>query len=771
MEGEEDEGFVGYVPSTVDPGPIVLMAVLAIGFFVLVTLPFAVILGDKFEELEDRINDNVTDSEEPESKNEMMEEQPIQNRDPDESSVSSKQSAYSAISSVMKEVLDNAGRPRITGGGLRHKHRHRARVERKRQSKSQYSTEFEINALWDDTSQQVVKTVVNAKGEYEIAIAESDGGSYLDAPPIGKEYSDCGPAISDCGKSEVGIDCKVALEGYEKPLNERNVCLSASGFLDELARIMTWDIETRRIFKLSIPFVTQAIFTGALDVLTVGVIGKLVGTQEVSAWVTVNLLIQLTTKFVGGFHESLATLCSQAIGNNKPRLAGKYVQIAAVLYLFTYIPFAIMWVFVLDDTIRWFGFDETTIRIGTDYGYLILIDYFVDGFSESIHALLDVAGFESYSTAIGAAEELIAFIVILLWALLGNPTLFMIGVVQFGMGGLFLSLNIFIIWWKGWFKPYRSGMVGTFALKDRKAVWLVFRTAMPLSFGYLLTDGEWEILTFFASYLGPAEVVAWGIFGTIWDSVTLLVDSLADASEIRCAFLLGSGQPDRARLSAYKSITICIFAGLFLTSGLFICGEDLPRWMTNDPTLQHLLRDLLPMFGLGNLAMTVGTMSWTLLGSQGRYRLATVVVLVVSWLVTLPLAAVFSIHLKLNLEAQTATVVIGYMLSAAIHSYYLFRSDWVALSESVMDDNGSRASDDEAMDGETNEEGASDAGRNRESNNESVEVLPDRGILLGPLHGRGDSFFTQQQGTTIKGEWKDSSSAQDIEVELELQAS
>lgn len=68
---------------------------------------------------------------------------------------------------------------------------------------------------------------------------------------------------------------------------------------------------------------------------------------------------------------------------------------------------------------------------------------------------------------------------------------------------------------------------------------------MSLSFGYLLTDGEWEILTIFASYLGPAEgkltglqticrlfayeissrpvsfcvVTAWGIFGTVWDGV------------------------------------------------------------------------------------------------------------------------------------------------------------------------------------------------------------------------------------------------------------
>lgn len=140
---------------------------------------------------------------------------------------------------------------------------------------------------------------------------------------------------------------------------------------------------------------------------------------------------------------------------------------------------------------------------------------------------------------------------------------------------------------------------------------------------------------------------------------------------------------------------IAIFTSLFITSALFCAGEDLPVWLTNDPALQHLLKDLLPMFGLGNAIMTFSTMSWTLLGSQGRYRLATIVVFITSWFITLPLAAVLTIHYRIDLEGQTAAMVVGYMLSGAIHSYFLFRSDWIALSEQVVDDNDSRISDDD----------------------------------------------------------------------------
>jgi len=265
------------------------------------------------------------------------------------------------------------------------------------------------------------------------------------------------------------------------------------------------------------------------------------------------------------------------------------------------------------------------------------------------------------------------------------------------VGVIFLAITVAIVWYKGWFLKYRNGMIGSFALTDKKAVRMLCKTALSLSFGYLLTDGEWEVLTIFASFLGPAEVAAWGILGTIWDAINELVDGIADASEVRCAFLLGSDQPERARLSAYKSVMIGVYTALFTTSMLYMFGDDLPTWLTSDPTLQHILKDLLPMFGLGNLVMCFGSMCWTLLGSQGRYQLATVVVFLVSWFLTLPLSAIFSIHLKMSLEGQTAAVVLGYMVSTAAHSYFLFRSQWVVLSDTVMDDNCSRASDDSIL--------------------------------------------------------------------------
>ena len=170
---------------------------------------------------------------------------------------------------------------------------------------------------------------------------------------------------------------------------------------------------------------------------------------------------------------------------------------------------------------------------------------------------------------------------------------------------------------------------------------------------------QWEILTLFASVLGPAEVAAWGILGVLWDAVEQLTEAIADAAEVRCAFLLGSGQHEKAKRSAQKSLLFGVFLSLFLTSAVLIVGDNVATFFTNDPALQHIIADLIPLFAVGNMTLTVGTMCWTLLGSQGRYRLATFVACMASWLVTLPLAALFTFHLRINLQGQTAAIVIG----------------------------------------------------------------------------------------------------------------
>ena len=213
------------------------------------------------------------------------------------------------------------------------------------------------------------------------------------------------------------------------------------------------------------------------------------------------------------------------------------------------------------------------------------------------------------------------------------------------------------------------------------------KTALSLSVGYMLSYSEWELLALTARTLGPAEVTAWGILGTLWDIVEDTTESVADAAEVRVAMLLGSGRAEKARISAYKSIYLGTFISLIISSGVFIVGDNLPTWLTTDPTLQRMVSELVPLFGIGNMALTAGTLAWTAVGAQGRYRLSTAVGLAGSWFVTMPLAILSTIVFNLDLQGQAAAVVVGYMVSGTVNLYFLFTSDWEKLSLEVIEAN------------------------------------------------------------------------------------
>lgn len=174
------------------------------------------------------------------------------------------------------------------------------------------------------------------------------------------------------------------------------------------------------------------------------------------------------------------------------------------------------------------------------------------------------------------------------------------------------------------------------------------------------------------------------------------------------AYHLGSGMPAKARLSSYKSILIAVVSATVFTSVMWIIGEDLANLMTPDPTLQRLIVEIIPLMGIGNIALTAGSVSWALVGAQGRYRLATCVAFLSSWCITLPLSAIFTFALKINLEGVTGAVVVGYSVTGTCLLYVLIRSDWDRLSKIVVSLNADLESSSSSSDSVSDDESLED---------------------------------------------------------------
>ena len=489
---------------------------------------------------------------------------------------------------------------------------------------------------------------------------------------------------------------KVPMEGEELDLCcgahawWRPVMMAAA--LDRLLDIAEWDRETKRILNLSIPFSLAAIASGLFETIRVALVANFIGTDAVAAYTIVLLVLGLTQEFFGGFALTSASLCSQAIGRGNHKLAGEYVQISCILYTLCFIPNVVVWMFFTDDVVRLFGFNEATAQMAQEYARYFVIGQWFEGLDEAYGSLMEVIGHERYTLFMDVANEVFSTCIILTSLLTQRTTLSDIGIIEMATEALFFGLGLAITNMVGWAKNYNEGMYRSKALRNKIAVRTVFRTAIPLALGQLLQYGEWEILTVFIAALGTAEVTTWGIVGSIWDTLEALTEGFGDAGEIRVAYHLGAARPAEARLSSYKSIVVSIICSTLITSVMWIFGESLATWMTPDPTLQRLIIEVLPLMGIGNIALATGTVSWALVGAQGRYRLATFVAFIGSWCVTLPLAAILTYGLNIDLQGVTSAVVIGYTFTGTCLLYVLVRSDWDRLSRIVVELNAKSGS-------------------------------------------------------------------------------
>jgi hypothetical protein len=74
-----------------------------------------------------------------------------------------------------------------------------------------------------------------------------------------------------------------------------------------IRNICKWDIENRRILKLALPYVGQALVTGLAEAARVGILASMYDTRSMSAYVICVMLVGFTAEFFGGILDSQGT--------------------------------------------------------------------------------------------------------------------------------------------------------------------------------------------------------------------------------------------------------------------------------------------------------------------------------------------------------------------------------------------------------------------------------------------------------------------------------
>mmetsp|Transcript_7482 Transcript_7482/g.15686 ORF Transcript_7482/g.15686 Transcript_7482/m.15686 type:complete len:208 (-) Transcript_7482:523-1146(-) len=155
------------------------------------------------------------------------------------------------------------------------------------------------------------------------------------------------------------------------------------------------------------------------------------------------------------------------------------------------------------------------------------------------------------------------------------------------------------------------------------------------------------------------------------------MEGICCAAEIRCAYHIGRGNAFMARKSSFKSMLFGAIFGISLTSIFFLVFQDeIPEWLTNDETLRNMLLSLIPVASICNVATTIGMILWSLLGAQGRYRLASLIKFLAGWVITFPLGVAFVYGLNYDLQGLVSAVTIGYSVTASVYMYLFVRTNW-----------------------------------------------------------------------------------------------
>mmetsp|Transcript_18233 Transcript_18233/g.41998 ORF Transcript_18233/g.41998 Transcript_18233/m.41998 type:complete len:1052 (+) Transcript_18233:307-3462(+) len=524
------------------------------------------------------------------------------------------------------------------------------------------TSDFDSGVVLDDTRSEVAPSILSKLDADAISVRDA-----VDARD---------------GTSTLMYDVK-ASNYSTKGFKERSYF---STFWDRLMTTANFDKEMKKYLWLAGHYSAQGILDEILAIVEIAVIGRFMGIRQVSAYIVVETITGFTGTITVGFFECVGVLIPQAHGARNNLMVGRYMQVAIIFYLLTALPSAIFWSFYTDDAVLWYKFDAETAQMAQWYLYATLPGYATYGIDSILYELLNTVGYESYSTWFTVIASCIhtGVVVGLLYA--GVTDLYILGLVETFSDVFCLALNFGIMVRRGWLDPYWEGLFKTNGLKDKRAVKNVVNTAIPLSFAWILTYGEWEIMTLFCRHMSDtgAEVAAWGLMGYLWSAFETLTDGFGDAAEVRVGFRMGAGQVRLARLGTDKALYVSFIIAVYATGLLFILAMKIPNWLTPDPTLQKMIFDIIPLIGFGQILMVWGMVAWAILGAQGRIRIATALEFFISWGISAPVAAIFVFLFKYNIEGIVGGLSIGYTIGTNVYLYMLYTSDWESLSAVVV---------------------------------------------------------------------------------------
>jgi MATE family multidrug resistance protein len=394
----------------------------------------------------------------------------------------------------------------------------------------------------------------------------------------------------------------------------------------------TYTRELQVLSASSFPLILTFLLQYSLPVASIFTVGH-IGKSELGAVSLASMTASITGYAVyQGLATSLDTLCAQAYGSGRPHLVGLQLQRMLLFLLVITVPISLIW------------------GLGTQILGLIVPEHETARLA-GLYLKVLIAGAPGYA-AFEAGKRYVQAQGIF------SATMYILLVCA--------PLNAFLNWWMVWHLGW--GFIGApiavvvtetimpvllflyvkfidgyqcWGGFDRRALrnWgPMIKLALPGLIMVLAEFLAFEILTLSSSWLGPTELAAQSVLGSITGITFQIPFPMSVAASTRIANLIGATLAVPAKKAAVVAVVASVVVGIFNLLLLSLLRDAIPRLFTPDQEVIDMVSALLPLCATFQVFDAVATNCNGILRGLGRQEIGGYVGLFAYYVVGLPIS-------------------------------------------------------------------------------------------------------------------------------------
>jgi len=444
--------------------------------------------------------------------------------------------------------------------------------------------------------------------------------------------------------------------------------------LEDLSNV---EKEMNEVFKLAAPWTFTELVSYCSDFFLLIIVSHTLGTDVLICYSTVWFILDVFNIISGGLYGSCYKHVNNSIANEHYFLTGEYIQLSILLNLAISIPATLAAIYFMENIFEFYGYGEDVTSMATSYAAIASLSHIMESCLGFLSIVLEIDGHAKFNAVYGFWESVISVVAESVFIITCKPSLFYLGVFHFVEALLMHLVYCYYVYIrKKWLNPYIDGLSSGSALKNTPAIITLFKRSFPLLLDSALGDVEWFVLSIFAAYQGAAEAVVLILYSYIWDIITIAPDSYAEATSSRVAHVLSTGGVNVAEALASRAMFNSTLMATALSIPLLVFRGFIVWCISIDEVLEKMLIQLLPYIAICQPFLSLGTTACALNEALCMYHHSVKRALATSFLITMPLAAIFTYYLNYNMEGLAAALSIGYVTNSVLDLNLYMNADW-----------------------------------------------------------------------------------------------